>query len=109
MTRPITWTIEIQFTEDEDKTRADAVLSGTATDVRGWGARVATRQIPTCRALARRSPPLVRWPTCRTTCWTRLPTGSSPGKGVRSASPTDRGGRSLHRPDLAALISGDEQ
>ena len=30
MTRPITWTIEIQFTEDEDKTRADAVLSGTS-------------------------------------------------------------------------------
>ena len=37
MTRPITWTIEIQFTEDEDKTRADAVLSGTSTGLRGWG------------------------------------------------------------------------
>jgi len=37
MTVPTTWTVEIEFTEDEDKTRADAVLSGAATDLRGWG------------------------------------------------------------------------
>ena len=33
-----TWTIEIEFTEDEDKTQADAVLSGTSTAVRGRAA-----------------------------------------------------------------------
>jgi hypothetical protein len=37
MTVPTTWTVEIEFTEDEDKTRADAVLSGVASDLRGWG------------------------------------------------------------------------
>ena len=89
MTRPITWTIEIQFTRT--RTTRARVLTGTSTGLRGWG-RVGTQQIPRCRALARRSPPLGHWLTCRTTCWTRLPTGSSPGKGERSGSPTDRGG-----------------
>src|SRR6478672_12445444 len=34
---PWTWTVEIIFTEDDDKTRADAVLSGSSEDLRGWG------------------------------------------------------------------------
>lgn len=34
---PLVWTVEITFSEDEDKTRADAVLRGTADDVQGWG------------------------------------------------------------------------
>ena len=37
MHEPWTWTIEIIFTEDDDKTRADAVLSGPSEDLRGWG------------------------------------------------------------------------
>jgi hypothetical protein len=37
MTTPTTWTVEIQFTEDEGKTRADAVLTGAPTELRGWG------------------------------------------------------------------------
>ena len=37
MTKPTTWTVDIEFTEDEDTTRADAVLSGAPTDLRGWG------------------------------------------------------------------------
>ena len=37
MTMPTTWTIEISFTEDEDKTRADAVLAGAPVELRGWG------------------------------------------------------------------------
>jgi hypothetical protein len=32
-----TWTIEIMFTEDDDRTRADAVLAGSPDDLRGWG------------------------------------------------------------------------
>ena len=33
----LTWTIEITFSEDDDKTRADAVLTGSSDDVQGWG------------------------------------------------------------------------
>jgi hypothetical protein len=32
-----TWTVEISFREDEDRTRADAVLVGAPDDLRGWG------------------------------------------------------------------------
>lgn len=31
------WTMTIAFTEDEDKTRADAFLSAGAMELRGWG------------------------------------------------------------------------
>jgi uncharacterized protein DUF1876 len=34
---PVTWTIEITFSEDEDKRRADAVLSGGVEELQGWG------------------------------------------------------------------------
>jgi hypothetical protein len=37
MTDPLTWTVEITFTESDDKTRADAVLSGAPDAMRGWG------------------------------------------------------------------------
>ena len=37
MHEPWMWTVEIIFTEDDDKTRADAVLSGSPEDLRGWG------------------------------------------------------------------------
>jgi hypothetical protein len=32
-----TWTVEIVFSEDEDKTRADARLTGGIDDLQGWG------------------------------------------------------------------------
>jgi hypothetical protein len=31
------WTVTIVFSEDEDKTRADAVLAGAPEELRGWG------------------------------------------------------------------------
>ena len=31
------WTVEIIFTEEDEKTRADALLSGPSEDLRGWG------------------------------------------------------------------------
>ncbi len=31
------WTVEIAFTEDEDRCRADVVLSGAPDELRGWG------------------------------------------------------------------------
>ena len=31
------WTVEILFTEDEDRTRADARLRGPGIDLHGWG------------------------------------------------------------------------
>ncbi len=31
------WTLEIVFTEDEDRTRADAFLQGGTLEIRGWG------------------------------------------------------------------------
>jgi hypothetical protein len=31
------WTVEIVFTEDEDRTRADAFLQGGNIEMRGWG------------------------------------------------------------------------
>lgn len=31
------WTVEIVFTEDEDRTRADARLSTGARELNGWG------------------------------------------------------------------------
>jgi hypothetical protein len=31
------WTIHVAFTEEEDRTRADAVLEGAPVDLRGWG------------------------------------------------------------------------
>ena len=31
------WTVEITFSEDEDKTRADAVLNAGAEVLEGWG------------------------------------------------------------------------
>lgn len=34
---PLVWTVEITFNEDEDKTRADAVLRGSGDDLQGWG------------------------------------------------------------------------
>jgi hypothetical protein len=34
---PLVWTVEITFNEDEDKTRADAVLIGSADELQGWG------------------------------------------------------------------------
>jgi Rv2632c-like len=37
MTISTTWTIEIEFTEDDDKTRADAFLNGAPVELRGWG------------------------------------------------------------------------
>ncbi len=37
MTKPLTWTVEIVFSEDEDQTRADAILTGSPDGVQGWG------------------------------------------------------------------------
>jgi hypothetical protein len=37
MSEPMTWTVTITFSEDENKTRADAVLQGGVDDLRGWG------------------------------------------------------------------------
>lgn len=34
---PLVWTVEITFSEDEDKTRADAFLIGSAEGMQGWG------------------------------------------------------------------------
>lgn len=34
---PLVWTVEITFNEDEDKTRADAVLIGSPDGLQGWG------------------------------------------------------------------------
>jgi hypothetical protein len=35
--KALTWTVEIAFSEDEDRTRADAVLTGGTADLQGWG------------------------------------------------------------------------
>ncbi len=37
MTTPLTWTVTIVFREDDDKTRADAVLQGATDELCGWG------------------------------------------------------------------------
>jgi hypothetical protein len=37
MTEPTTWTVTIAFSEDEDRTRADAVLQGGPDQLLGWG------------------------------------------------------------------------
>ena len=37
MHEPLTWTVEVVFSEDDEKTRADAVLTGAPDEVRGWG------------------------------------------------------------------------
>lgn len=34
---PLVWTVEITFNEDDDKTRADAVLIGSGDELQGWG------------------------------------------------------------------------
>lgn len=34
---PMIWTVEIVFNEDEDKTRADARLTGGPEVLQGWG------------------------------------------------------------------------
>jgi hypothetical protein len=31
------WTVTIAFTEDDDKTRADALMQGGPMELRGWG------------------------------------------------------------------------
>jgi hypothetical protein len=33
----VVWTVEITFSEDEDKTRADAILTGAPDGLEGWG------------------------------------------------------------------------
>jgi Domain of unknown function (DUF1876) len=33
----VTWSVEIVFSEDEDKTRADAHLTGGTEPLQGWG------------------------------------------------------------------------
>ena len=50
-----TTTIEISFTEDEDKTRADAILAGLCPSCTDGGRAPATRRIPMCQPSARRS------------------------------------------------------
>ena len=37
MTEPLTWTVTITFAEEDDKTRADAVLQGAGDGAVGWG------------------------------------------------------------------------
>jgi hypothetical protein len=37
MHKPLVWTVSIQFSEDEDKTRADAILESRDVSLRGWG------------------------------------------------------------------------
>jgi hypothetical protein len=37
VTEPLTWTVKIVFNEDDEKTRADALLSGPADELHGWG------------------------------------------------------------------------
>jgi len=37
MSETRTWAVTITFTEDGDKTRADAVLTGGPEEIRGWG------------------------------------------------------------------------
>jgi hypothetical protein len=38
MSKPLTWTVVISFSEsDEGRTRADAILSGGPDELRGWG------------------------------------------------------------------------
>jgi hypothetical protein len=37
MSETRTWTVTIVFTEDGDKTRADATLVGAPDEIRGWG------------------------------------------------------------------------
>jgi hypothetical protein len=37
MATPDAWTVTIVFTEDDDKTRADATLKGAPDALHGWG------------------------------------------------------------------------
>lgn len=37
MSKGRVWNVEIVFTEDEDRTRADAVLETGAEEISGWG------------------------------------------------------------------------
>ena len=37
MTEPLTWTVTVTFTDDDNQTRADAVLRGGPDDLQGWG------------------------------------------------------------------------
>jgi Domain of unknown function (DUF1876) len=37
MSQEKVWTLSIAFTEDDDKTRADAFLAAGALELRGWG------------------------------------------------------------------------
>jgi hypothetical protein len=37
MSEPRVWTVDIAFTEDEDHTRADAILDAGADRYHGWG------------------------------------------------------------------------
>ena len=37
MSKPVAWTVTITFTEDDDKTRADATLAGAPDALQGWG------------------------------------------------------------------------
>jgi hypothetical protein len=37
MSEPLTWTVTIAFSEEGNKTRADAVLQGGPDDLCGWG------------------------------------------------------------------------
>jgi hypothetical protein len=37
MSEALTWTVTIAFTEEDENTRADAVLQGGPEDIVGWG------------------------------------------------------------------------
>jgi hypothetical protein len=61
---PLTWTVEITFSEDEDKTRADATLTGGADELQGW--RRARRNPADARTRQwRTGSPSPAPPTCR--------------------------------------------
>ena len=49
MTAPRVWTVTITFREDDETTRADAVLDGAGFDIEGWAGRGATPWTPTYR------------------------------------------------------------
>lgn len=83
MADPKVWTIEVTFSEDDERTQAEALLLLETREVRARGTLAGTRPTRRYRGLARRSRPPERSPSSPTSSSTMRPTGLRGGSITR--------------------------
>ena len=94
-----TWQVEIGFTEEGDRTRADAVLELASQRFHGFGQAKRAPEDQTCPSSAKTSPPREHFRISHTSCSRPPPSASSPSRVTRSSCTTStRGGHNVFWP-----------